>query len=129
MTKVVAFNGSPRRDGNTAALIKVVLDELEGEGVATELVQLAGSRLRGCIACYKCRENRNGRCALVRQLLIRHKTGRTKRPVSLSRRAYQRNRSRPDQARNSSTAQSTAAKTNPSFTPRDSDRAASRSSN
>ena len=39
--KVVAFNGSPRRDGNTAILIKHVFDELEKQGIETELVQLA----------------------------------------------------------------------------------------
>jgi multimeric flavodoxin WrbA len=61
---VVAFNGSPRKDGNTTRLINCVLEELQSEGIGTELVQLGGSRLRGCIACYKCRENRDGRCTL-----------------------------------------------------------------
>ena len=39
--KVVAFNGSPRRDGNTAILIRHVFGELEKQGIETELVQLA----------------------------------------------------------------------------------------
>jgi len=38
MTKVIAINGSPRKDGNTAILIKHVLGELENEDVETELV-------------------------------------------------------------------------------------------
>ncbi|MDD5769171.1 MAG: NAD(P)H-dependent oxidoreductase, partial [Methanothrix sp.] len=38
----VAFNGSARKDGNTASLVKRVLEELEKEGIETELVQLSG---------------------------------------------------------------------------------------
>jgi multimeric flavodoxin WrbA len=62
--KVVAFNGSARRDGNTAILLKLVLDELQEEGVTTELVQLSGERIQGCIACYKCFSNKDGKCAV-----------------------------------------------------------------
>ena len=62
--KVVAFNGSPRKDGNTTILINHVLRELEKEGVETELVQLSGKEIRGCIACYKCFENKDQYCAV-----------------------------------------------------------------
>jgi len=62
--KVVAFNGSARKDGNTAILVNYVLDELKKEGIETELVQLAGKEIRGCSACYKCFENKNKRCAV-----------------------------------------------------------------
>src|SRR5665811_638323 len=62
--KVVAFNGSPRRDGNTAILIKHVFRELEKEGIETELVQLSDKVLHGCIACEKCGKNRDQRCAV-----------------------------------------------------------------
>jgi len=61
---VVAFSGSARRDGNTALLVGHVFAELEKEGIGTELVQLAGERLRGCIACYRCWENKDGACTL-----------------------------------------------------------------
>ena len=67
--KVVAFNGSPRKDGNTATLIKRVLGELEKEGIETELVQLGGRKIHGCIACYKCFENRNRRCSVTTDVL------------------------------------------------------------
>ena len=60
--KVVAFNGSPRKDGNTAILIRHVFIELEQEGIETELVQLAGKPLRGCLACYKCWVNADQQC-------------------------------------------------------------------
>ena len=62
--KVVAFNGSARRDGNTAILINTVLAELEREGIETELYQLSGKKIRGCMACYKCKENKDRRCAV-----------------------------------------------------------------
>lgn len=62
--KVVAFNGSPRKDGNTTILINHVFREIEKEGVETELVQLSGKRIHGCIACYKCFENKDRRCAV-----------------------------------------------------------------
>jgi multimeric flavodoxin WrbA len=62
--KVVAFNGSARKDGNTSILLNAVLDEIKSEGIETELIQLAGKSLQGCIACYKCFENKNRRCAV-----------------------------------------------------------------
>ena len=62
--KVVAFSGSARKDGNTAILVRHVFAELEKEGIETELVQLAGERLRGCIACYQCWQTKDGSCAV-----------------------------------------------------------------
>jgi multimeric flavodoxin WrbA len=61
--KVVAFNGSARKDGNTAILIRRVLDELEPEGIETELVHLAGHDLHGCTGCRKCAKKRDRRCS------------------------------------------------------------------
>ena len=62
--KVVAINGSARKDGNTAILIGKVFEELEAEGIQTELVQLSGKKIRGCAACYKCFENKDRRCSV-----------------------------------------------------------------
>jgi len=59
---VVAFNGSARKNGNTAIMIAAVFKELEKENIATEMVQLAGEHPHGCIACYQCFKNKNGRC-------------------------------------------------------------------
>jgi multimeric flavodoxin WrbA len=60
--KVVAFNGSARKDGNTAILVRRVFAELEKEGIETELVQLAGQPIHGCSACGQCFKNKNERC-------------------------------------------------------------------
>jgi multimeric flavodoxin WrbA len=62
MTKVVAFNGSPRKDGNTSILIGYIFKELEDEGIETGLVQVVGKEIRGCGACIKCFETKDGHC-------------------------------------------------------------------
>jgi multimeric flavodoxin WrbA len=62
--KVIAFNGSARKDGNTAILINYVLGELEKEGIETEMIQLAGQTIRGCTACRTCFEKKNQRCVI-----------------------------------------------------------------
>jgi multimeric flavodoxin WrbA len=67
--KVVAFNGSARKDGNTAILIRKVFAELEAEGIETELFQLAGRKIRGCTACGKCYENKDKRCVVDNDIL------------------------------------------------------------
>ncbi len=62
--KVVAINGSARKDGNTALLINHVFGELRKEGIETEMIQLAGNVIRGCMACRKCFENKDQRCVV-----------------------------------------------------------------
>jgi multimeric flavodoxin WrbA len=63
--KVVAFNGSARKDGNTALLIRRVFSVLESEGIETELIQLAGEQIHGCMACGTCRKVKNKECKIV----------------------------------------------------------------
>lgn len=60
--KVVAFNGSPRRAGNTAQAIDMVLAELAAEGIETEVIQLGGTKVFGCLACGKCAQNQDNSC-------------------------------------------------------------------
>jgi len=67
--KVIAFNGSPRKGGYTAILINTVLGELQQEGVETELFQLAGKKIRGCRACFKCFQNRDRHCSVRNDVL------------------------------------------------------------
>ncbi|MBU4313106.1 MAG: flavodoxin family protein [Candidatus Omnitrophica bacterium] len=62
--KVVAFNGSPRKDGNTQTLVGHVFSELEKKGIETELVQVGGQKIRGCIACMRCFTNKDKECAV-----------------------------------------------------------------
>ena len=61
--KVVAFNGSPRPNGNTSLLIGRVLSVLQTAGVETETIQLGGQWVHGCQACYRCFASRDQRCS------------------------------------------------------------------
>ena len=67
--KVIAFNGSARKNGNTSILINYVFEAVEKHGIETELYQLAGKEIRGCMACYKCFDNKHQRCAVKKDIL------------------------------------------------------------
>jgi multimeric flavodoxin WrbA len=67
--KVIALNGSARKDGNTAILINLVFDELKKENIETELIQFAGKTINGCRACYQCFKNKDRRCAVKKDML------------------------------------------------------------
>ena len=62
--KVIAINGSARKDGNTSILINYVLGELKKQGIDIETLSLAGKKIHGCRACYKCFENKDKRCSM-----------------------------------------------------------------
>ena len=62
--KVVAFNGSARKNGNTAILINYVFEELEKEGIETEMIQLAGKTIRGCKGCRICVKKQDKQCSI-----------------------------------------------------------------
>ena len=62
--KVVAFNGSARRNGNTALLLRRVMQVLETEGFETKMIQLSGKHLKGCNACRTCFKTKNKRCVI-----------------------------------------------------------------
>jgi len=61
--KVVLFNGSPRKKGNTYHALNVVADELKEENIACEYIWIGREQLRGCIACYQCVANKDKKCA------------------------------------------------------------------
>jgi multimeric flavodoxin WrbA len=60
----LAINGSPRKGGNTETLLTKVLEPLKDAGWKTELVQVGGKNFRGCMACFKCVENKNQQCSV-----------------------------------------------------------------
>ncbi|MDR0309720.1 MAG: flavodoxin family protein [Candidatus Methanoplasma sp.] len=69
MMKVVAFNCSPRENGNTARMIKDVFKVLNSEGIETELVHVGGKDMHGCRACGSCGKTKNMRCILDDDIL------------------------------------------------------------
>ncbi|MBV7276376.1 flavodoxin family protein [Clostridium sp. PL3] len=62
--KVVAFNGSPNKEGNTYHAIKLVADELEKESIEVEIIHVGNQVIRGCMACGGCFRNKNEKCVL-----------------------------------------------------------------
>lgn len=62
--KVIALNGSPKKDGNTGQALELVLKQLESENIETEVIQIGGKAIRGCIACNQCAKNRDEKCVL-----------------------------------------------------------------
>jgi multimeric flavodoxin WrbA len=67
--KVIAFNGSARKKGNTRILVDTVFDVLKAEGIETELVNLAGEKIKGCTACMQCFEKRDQNCSGVEDFI------------------------------------------------------------
>lgn len=62
IVKVIALNGSPRKDGNTAAALKIMAEELKKEGIETEIVNVGHLAIHGCTACGYCAGSENNEC-------------------------------------------------------------------
>ncbi|MFW5803451.1 MAG: flavodoxin family protein [Verrucomicrobiota bacterium] len=70
--KAIAFNGSPRNDGNTHHLLGKILEPIKAAGVDTELVQVGGKPIHGCTACMWCAENQRQKCVIDDDQLNEH---------------------------------------------------------
>ena len=67
MKKIFAINGSPRKNGSTAKLLKRALEGAESAGAETRLINLVDLDFSGCLSCFQCKKLGNpefGRCAL-----------------------------------------------------------------
>ncbi|OOM81381.1 flavodoxin family protein [Clostridium sp. BL-8] len=64
--KIIAINGSPRKNRNTAALLKKALEGATSKGAETELINLYDLKYRGCISCFACKRKNgeHGKCAI-----------------------------------------------------------------
>lgn len=60
--KVVGLNGSPKREGNTAQAMNLVMAELEREGIETEIIHVGNQKIRGCMGCGQCFKNKDEKC-------------------------------------------------------------------
>ena len=61
--KVIAINGSARKNGNTSILIEKVFDELRKQSIECEQIQLSGQAVHGCKACGVCSVKKNKKCS------------------------------------------------------------------
>ncbi|MDO9035970.1 MAG: flavodoxin family protein [Methanoregula sp.] len=57
--KVLGLSGSMRKEGNTAALVNIILERCHGAGIETEFVSLAGKKIHPCLGCEKCKEKKS----------------------------------------------------------------------
>jgi multimeric flavodoxin WrbA len=65
--KVMAFNGSPRKEWNTATLLEKALEGAASQGAETELIHLYDLDFKGCKSCFSCKTRGGpsyGRCAV-----------------------------------------------------------------
>ncbi|MEI8007225.1 MAG: flavodoxin family protein [Bacteroidota bacterium] len=62
--KVIAINGSPKKEGTTFHALSLVGDELLAVGVEFEMLHIGHKLLHGCTACGKCVENKDEKCSL-----------------------------------------------------------------
>lgn len=60
--KVIAINGSPHRDGNTAKALEVMTQELKRHGIETETAHIGGELIHGCVGCGWCFKSEGSRC-------------------------------------------------------------------
>ncbi|GHV26506.1 flavodoxin family protein [Clostridia bacterium] len=69
--KIIAINGSPRKDWNTATLLKKALNGASSKGAETELINLYDLKFQGCVSCFACKrkDKEHGVCALEDELL------------------------------------------------------------
>ncbi len=69
--KILAINGSPRKNWNTAQLLDKTLAGAASQGAETEMVHLADMNFKGCVSCFACKRigsNSYGKCTLNDEL-------------------------------------------------------------
>lgn len=62
--KVIAINGSPKKEGNTFHALSMVGNELKAAGMEFEILHIGHKMIHGCIACGKCAMTRDEKCAI-----------------------------------------------------------------
>jgi multimeric flavodoxin WrbA len=60
--KVIAINGSPRKDGNTNQALKIMAHELEHQGIEVEIIHIGHLNIHGCIHCGYCWTSEGNHC-------------------------------------------------------------------
>ncbi|MCI6732801.1 MAG: flavodoxin family protein [Lachnospiraceae bacterium] len=60
--KVLLLNGSPHKNKCTFTALSIVADQLQANGIDTEIVHIAAKPVRGCSGCGSCRKNDKKRC-------------------------------------------------------------------
>lgn len=67
--KVIAVNGSAKKNGNTSIIIEAIFSELKKSGIETELIDLANTKINGCIGCGNCFKNKDKKCVFKNDIV------------------------------------------------------------
>lgn len=59
---ILVLNGSPRSNGNTAAMVKAFADGARENGHNITIVPICQKKIAGCLACEYCHTKGNGKC-------------------------------------------------------------------
>jgi multimeric flavodoxin WrbA len=62
--KVIAINGSPKKEGNTFQALTMIGDELQTGGIDFEIIHVGHKLIHGCLACGKCAINKDEECSI-----------------------------------------------------------------
>ncbi|SDF13954.1 flavodoxin family protein [Sporolituus thermophilus] len=62
--KVLGIIGSPRKNGNTAALVTAVCKGAAAAGHQTEVINITGLNIHDCVACCTCKTTKGEYCAI-----------------------------------------------------------------
>ncbi|WP_143316443.1 flavodoxin family protein [Clostridium sp. HBUAS56017] len=65
--KIIAINGSPRKNGNTGILLNKALEGAASNGAETEIFHLYDFNYKGCKSCFACKlinGNSYGNCSI-----------------------------------------------------------------
>ena len=73
--KIIAFNGSPRREGNTELLLAEAIRGAQDEGGIVTVYRLNTMNLKPCLSCGKCDDT--GRCVINDDMQAVHEAIRT----------------------------------------------------
>ena len=60
--KILVLNGSPRPNGNTAAMVNAFAEGARQSGHQVDVVSVCQKRIAGCLACEYCHTTGHGRC-------------------------------------------------------------------
>jgi len=60
--KILVLNGSPRRDGNTAAMVNAFTEGARESGHEVYVIDVCQKKIGGCLACEYCHTKGNGQC-------------------------------------------------------------------
>ncbi len=67
--KILALNGSPKKNGNTHAVLELIEKEALSQDVEIEIINIGDKNIHGCIACEYCKRSEEKKCVFKEDIL------------------------------------------------------------